>query len=273
MLLLGVTLQLWTRGIVVSSHRSLALFIIVSLVGFTAAEGRIGAEEASDLGQPSNQIGLVHDHEPVKYAGYVLYFVEGKLVGHDLLTQTWSIVERKEGTAEHAFKVETHAIHSDADDTKPSFAGRNKFKKDFEDSVRYELFHQEEDRGLVLDAIQGTDGKPQEFNHETEHYIFPGSLTIGTKWISEPVTSSLPGPCHLEVIGSEIYKGTNCWVIRSDRDQEKNPLIPNSETVSKTARFLFDPLTLSVLRVDTVTEGLGPLGRAFKFVYHMEVAK
>jgi hypothetical protein len=27
------------------------------------------------------------------------------------------------------------------------------------------------------------------------------------------------------------------------------------------------------LRIDTVTEGLGPLGRAFKFVYHMEVAK
>ena len=75
------------------------------------------------------------------------------------------------------------------------------------------------------------------------------------------------------MIGSEIYNGTKCWVIRSDRDQEKKPLIPNSETVSKTARFLFDPLTLSVLRVDTVTEGLGPLGREFKFVYHMEVAK
>jgi hypothetical protein len=257
----------------VSFHRLLAPFIIVSAVGFAAAEGRIAAEETPGLGQPSNQIGLVHDHEPVKYAGHVLYFVEGKLAGHDLLTQTWSIVERKEGTAEHAFKVETHAIHSDADDAKPSFAGRNKFKKDFEDSVRYELFHQDEDRGLVLDAIQGTDGKPQEINHGTEHYIFPGSLKIGTKWLSEPVTSSLPGTCHLEVIGSEIYKGTNCWVIRSNRDQEKNPLIPNSETVSKSARFLFDPLTLSVLRVDTVTEGLGPLGRAFKFVYHMEVAK
>jgi hypothetical protein len=41
----------------------------------------------------------------------------------------------------------------------------------------------------------------------------------------------------------------------------------------KTARFLFDPLTLSVLRIDSVTEGVGPLGRAFKFVYHMEVAE
>ena len=249
------------------------LVVVVASAGLIAAGDRVGAEEASGLGQPSNQIGLVHDHKPVKYAGHVLYFVEGKIVGHDLLTQTWSIVERKEGTAEHAFKVETHAIHSDADDAKPSFAGRNKFKKDFEDSVRYELFHQDEDRGLVLDAIEGTDGKPQEINHETEHYIFPGSLKIGTKWLSEPVTSSLPGTCHLEVIGSEIYNETNCWVIRSARDQEKNPLIPNSETVSKTARFLFDPLTLSVLRVDTVTEGVGPLGREFKFVYHMEVAE
>jgi hypothetical protein len=257
----------------VSSRRSLPPFIVVGLVGFVAAGGRIAAEETPGLGQPANQIAMVKDHTPVKYAGHVLYFVEGTLMGHDQLTQTWSIVERKEGTAEHAFKVETHAIDSDAHDSKPTFVGRNKFKQDFEDSVRYELFHQDEDRGLVLDAIQGPDGEPQEINHETEHYIFPGSLKIGTKWLSEPVTSSLPGTCHHEVIGSEIYNGTNCWVIRSARDQEKNPLIPNSETVSKTARFLFDPLTLSVLRVDTVTEGLGPLGRAFKFVYHMEVAK
>jgi hypothetical protein len=135
-------------------HRWLVL--VVASAGFIVAADRVGAEEASGLGQPSNQIGLVRDHEPVKYAGHVLYFVEGKLAGHDLLTQTWSIVERKEGTAEHAFKVETHAIHSDADaDAKPSFAGRNKFKKDFEDSVRYELFHQGEDRGLVLDAFRG----------------------------------------------------------------------------------------------------------------------
>jgi hypothetical protein len=62
-------------------------------------------------------------------------------------------------------------------------------------------------------------------------------------------------------------------VISSTRQQEKNPLIKNSETVSKAAIFLFDPLTLSVLRVDSVTEGLGPLGRAFKFVYHMEAAE
>jgi hypothetical protein len=62
-------------------------------------------------------------------------------------------------------------------------------------------------------------------------------------------------------------------VISSTRQQEKNPLIKNSGTVRKAATFLFDPLTLSVLRVDSVTEGLGPLGRAFKFVYHMEAAE
>ena len=248
------------------------LLLVVASVGFIAAADWVGAEEALGSGQRANQIGLVHDHDPVKYAGYVLYFVEGKLVGHDRLTQTWSIVPREEAEFEHAFKIETHAIHSDAEEGKPSFVGRNNFKRDHEDSVRYELFHQDEDRGLVLDAIQ-VDGKPQEIDHETEHYIFPGSLEIGTKWLSEPVTSSLPGTCELEVIGSEIYNGTNCWVISSTRQPKKNPLMKNSETMRKTARFLFDPLTLSVMRIDSVTEGVGPLGREFKFVYHMEAAE
>jgi hypothetical protein len=49
--------------------------------------------------------------------------------------------------------------------------------------------------------------------------------------------------------------------------------LKNSETMRKTARFLFDPLTLSVMRIDSVTEGVGPLGRAFKFVYHIEMAE
>jgi hypothetical protein len=254
-----------------SIHRFVFAILIASL-GVAATAGRVAAEEAKGSGQPANQIGLVHDHDPVKYAGYVLYFVEGKLVGHDRLTQTWSIVPREEAEFEHAFKIETHAIHSDAEEGKPSFVGRNNFKRDHEDSVRYELFHQDEDRGLVLDAIQ-VDGKPQEIDHETEHYIFPGSLEIGTKWLSEPVTSSLPGTCELEVIGSEIYNGTNCWVISSTRQPKKNPLMKNSETMRKTARFLFDPLTLSVMRIDSVTEGVGPLGREFKFVYHMEAAE
>jgi hypothetical protein len=34
----------------------------------------------------------------------------------DMLTQTWSIVPREEAEFEHAFKIETHAIHSDADE-------------------------------------------------------------------------------------------------------------------------------------------------------------
>ena len=244
---------------------------VVALGSLMAAEPVV-AVEARVLGQPSNQIGLVHDHEPVKYAGYVLYFVEGELLGNDRLTQTWSIVPREEAEFEHAFKIETHAIHSDAEEGKPSFVGRNSFKKQYEDSVRYELFHQDDDRGLVLDAIE-VDGMPREINHETEHYIFPGNLKIGTKWLSEPVTSSLPGTCQLEVIGSEIYNGTNCWVVSSMRPPKKDPLMKNSETMRKTARFLFDPLTLSVLRIDSVTEGVGPLGRGFKFLYHMEVAE
>jgi hypothetical protein len=124
----------------------------------------------------------------------------------------------------------------------------------------------------VLDAIE-VDGKPEKIDHETEHYLYPGTLKIGTKWLSEPVITTLPGASQMEVVGSEIYKGTNCWVISSTRQQERNPLIKNSETVRKAATFLFDPLTLSVLRVDSVTEGLGPLGRAFKFVYHMEAAE
>jgi hypothetical protein len=253
-------------------HRWLVLVAVVASTVFAANAGRVVAQEPGGSGQPSSRIGLVKDHEPVTYEGYVLYFVEGKLVGNDSLTQTWSIVPREEAEFEHAFKVETHAIHSDAEEGRPSFVGRDKFKKDYEDSVRYELFHQDEDRGLVLDAIQ-VDDEPQEFDHETEHYIFPGTLRIGTKWLSEPVTSTLPGSCHHEVIGSEIYNGTNCWVVSSSRDPKKNPLVPNSETVGKTTRFLFDPLTLSVMRMDSVTEGIGPLGRAFKFVYHMEVAE
>ncbi len=96
--------------------------------------------------------------------------------------------------------------------------------------MRHKLFHQDEDRGLVLDAIQGPDGKPQQIDHETEYYVYPGSLRVGTKWLSEPVTSSIPGPCQFEVIGSEISNGINCWVIRSDCNQEKNPLIPGSST-------------------------------------------
>ena len=50
-------------------HRWLVL--VVASAGFLAAGDRVGAEEASGLGQPSNQIGLVHDHKPVKYAGHV----------------------------------------------------------------------------------------------------------------------------------------------------------------------------------------------------------
>ena len=248
------------------------LFAVIASIAFTADAGRVAAQEPAGSGQPSNRIGLVKDHEPVKYEGYVLYFVDGALKAHDRLTQTWSIVPREEGEYEHAFKIETHAIHSNADGGKPSFLPQNLFKKDFEDSVKYELFHQEEDRGLVLDAIE-VDGKPEKIDHETEHYLYPGTLKIGTKWLSEPVISTLPGASQMEVVGSEIYKGTNCWVISSTRQQERNPLIKNSETVRKAATFLFDPLTLSVLRVDSVTEGLGPLGRAFKFVYHMEAAE
>jgi hypothetical protein len=256
-----------------SSLRSLAKFIIVSLIGFAAAAGRTAAEEAPGSGQPANRIGLVKDHSPVKYEGYVLYYVEGKLKASDTLTQTWSIVPRKaEGEYEHAFKIETHAIHSDAADGKASFLPQGLFEKDFENSVKYELFHQEEDGDLVLDAID-VDGKPEKIDHETEHYLYPGTLKIGTKWLSEPVTSTLRGPSQMEVVGSEIYTGVNCWVISATRQHEKNPLIKNSETVGKSARFLFDPKTLSVLRIDSVTEGLGPLGRPFKFVYHMEVAE
>jgi hypothetical protein len=254
-------------------HRWFVLVVIVTSVGVAAAVEGVAAEAAVGSGQPSNRLGLVKDHDPVKYVGDVVYFVEDKIVGRDKLTQTWSIVARKEGKAEHAFKVETHAIHSDADAAKPSFVGRNHFEQQFEDSVRYELFHQNEDRDLVLDAIEGRDGKPEKLEVPGEHFIFPGTMKIGTKWLSEPVTSTLPGSCRLEVIGSEIYDGTNCWVVRSDRDPVKNPLIPNSGTVKKTARFLLDPTTLSVLRIDSVTEGIGPLGREFKFVYHMEVAE
>ena len=254
-------------------HRCFISTVVVALVGFVTAVDHVAAADAAGAGQPSNRIGLVKDHDPVKYAGEVLYYVEDKLVGRDKLTQTWSIIERKEGKAEHAFRVETHAIHSDADSAKPSFVGRDNFKQQFEDSVRYELFHQTEDRSLVLDAIEGRDGKPEKLEVPGDHYIFPGTMKIGTKWLSEPVTSTLPGSCRFEVIGSEIHNGTNCWLVRSARDPVKNLLIPNSGTVSKTTRFLLDPETLTVLRITSVTEGLGPLGREFRFVSQLDVAK
>jgi hypothetical protein len=98
-------------------------------------------------------------------------------------------------------------------------------------------------------------------------------MKIGTTWVSEPVASAMPGLMNHEVIGYEIYNGTNCWVIRSERETVRDPSIPNSETVKKTSRFLFDPLTLSVLRIDSVTEGIGPAGRKFRFVVHLEAIK
>ncbi|MDA0969862.1 MAG: hypothetical protein O3A60_05435, partial [Planctomycetota bacterium] len=58
-----------------SIHRFVFAILIASL-GVAATAGRVPAEEAKGPGQPANQIGLVHDHDPVKYAGYVLYFVE-----------------------------------------------------------------------------------------------------------------------------------------------------------------------------------------------------
>jgi hypothetical protein len=99
-------------------HRWFVLVVIVTSVGVAAAVEGVAAEAAVGSGQPSNRLGLVKDHDPVKYVGDVVYFVEDKIVGRDKLTQTWSIVARKEGKAEHAFKVETHAIHSDADAAK-----------------------------------------------------------------------------------------------------------------------------------------------------------
>jgi hypothetical protein len=215
----------------------------------------------------------VKDYAPVKYVANVLYFVDGSFIGQDRFTQTWSMIERKEGKSEHALKLETHTIdsYSPTEEGK-TFLWRNKIKEGLENSTLSELCHQEEDRGLVVDAVE-IKGKTQTFDAERKRYIFPGTMKIGTKWLSEPVTSMLPGSCRFEVIGSEIYDGTNCWVVRADRDPVKNPLIPNSGTVKKTTRFLLDPTTLSVLRIDSVTEGIGPLGREFKFVYHMEVAE
>jgi hypothetical protein len=181
--------------------------------------------------------------------------------------------ERKEGKSEHALKLETGAIdsYSPTEEGK-TFLWRNKIKEGLENSTLSELCHQEEDRGLVVDAVE-IKGKTQTFDAERKRYIFPGTMKIGTAWVSEPVASAMPGLMNHEVIGYEIYNGTNCWVIRSERETVRDPSIPNSETVKKTSRFLFDPLTLSVLRIDSVTEGIGPAGRKFRFVVHLEAIK
>ena len=254
-------------------HRWLVLVVVVASVGFAAAVDGVAAEKAVGSGQPANQIGLVKDYKPVKYVANVLYFVDGSFIGQDRFTQTWSMSERKEGKSEHALKLETGAIdsYSPTEEGK-TFLWRNKIKEGLENSTLSELCHQEEDRGLVVDAVE-IKGKTQTFDAERKRYIFPGTMKIGTTWASEPVASAMPGLMKHEVIGYEIYNGTNCWVIRSERETVRDPSIPNSETVKKTSRFLFDPLTLSVLRIDSVTEGIGPAGRKFRFVVHLEAIK
>ena len=62
-------------------------------------------------------------------------------------------------------------------------------------------------------------------------------------------------------------------MISSTRQAGANSGVPNSETVRHAARFLLDPLTLSVLRIDAITEGVGPLGSDFRFVYHLDIEK
>lgn len=184
------------------------------------------------------------------------------------------MIERKEGKSEHALKLETHAIdsYSPTEEGK-TFLWRNKIKEGLENSALPELCHQEADRGLVVDAVETKNGKIQTFDADRKRYIFPGTMKIGTTWTSEPVAIAMPGLMNHEVIGHEIHNGTNCWVIRSDRETVRDPLIPNSETVKKTSRFLFDPLTLSVLRIDSVTGGIRPAGRKFRFVVHREAIK
>lgn len=255
-------------------HRWIVLIVVVASVGFTAAVDGVAAETAVGPGQPAHQIGLVKDNTPVKYVANVLYFVDGSFIGQDRFTQTWSMIDRKEGKSEYALKLETHAIDADsATEEGQNFSWRKKIKEGLENSTLYELCHQEADRGLVVDAVETKDGRIQTFDGERKRYIFPGTMKIGTKWTSEPVASAMPGLMNHEVIGYEIYNGTNCWLIRSEREPVRDPLVPNSETVKKASRFLFDPLTLSVLRVDSVTEGIGPAGRKFRFVVHLEAIK
>ncbi len=57
--------------------------ISVASLAFSPVFQRAVAAEAPASGQPSNQIGLVYDRDPVAYGGYVLSFDEGGLVGHD----------------------------------------------------------------------------------------------------------------------------------------------------------------------------------------------
>jgi hypothetical protein len=266
--------NLLKRVVTMPLIRRLGFAVLIASLGFTATTGRVAAEEAKGSGQPSNQIGLVKDHKPVNYVANLLYFVDGSFIGQDRFTQTWSMIERKEGKSEHALKLETQTIdsYSPTEEGK-TFLWRNKIKEALENSTLSELCHQEEDRGLVVDAVETKNGKIRTFDGERKRYIFPGTMKIGTTWTSEPVASATPGVMNHEVIGYEVYNGTNCWVIRSDRETVRDPLIPNSETVKKTSRFLFDPLTLSVLRIDSVTEGIGPAGRKFRFVLHLEAIK
>jgi len=52
-------------------QRWLALVAVVASIGFTANAGRVAAQEPGGAGQPSSQIGLVKNDEPVTYViGY-----------------------------------------------------------------------------------------------------------------------------------------------------------------------------------------------------------
>ena len=244
---------------------------VVSSVCFAMNAGWGTAADAVDSGQPASRIGLVKDHSPVKYEGDIIFFADGKLAGYNKYTQTWSTIERKEGKAEHAMKIETHTIHSE-NDPKNAWTGKI-FKDDMDDSVIYELFHQDEKRDIVLDAIIGRNGKPETLQIPEEHYIIPGTLAIGTKWRGDHVLSSMTGVYNLEVIGSEVFNGVNCWTIKSTREPMAIPLTPNSKTITWHALCLYDPLTLTFRRTHTTTEGIGPKGRKFKIIGHLEVVE
>ena len=252
---------------------SIPIFVALAVSGFSLTACQAPGGGGSSAGLPSNRLGLVSDHAPVKCSGHVLYFINGQFAGIDRFTKTYSIVPWKQGESEHAFKFQKDEITAYSSAGMPGIPDRDRWRQTLENSLRYETFHQEADRSLVLDAVIGVDGTPREIDHEVEHYIYPGTLEIGTTWLSEPITSSLPGSHKFEVIGSEIYEGTNCWVISSTRQAGANSGVPNSETVRHAARFLLDPLTLSVLRIDAITEGVGPLGSDFRFVYHLDIEK
>jgi len=244
--------------------RSLVLgFCTVALAALPLA---VGAAEPQVAAMPSSTLAIPKEHTPKKYRFQTTELVNGKFHDHHIGTMTISIIEHKQGKATHAFKVETHDIES-ASDKAGAERPKSLWVRQHENKVSLVLFHQDADHDLVMDGMIGVNGKEEHMALEKEHFILPGNLQVGSKWLGDhPIGGELPGVQKYEAIGTQVENGVPCWVYTATHEpgQKVDAAWPNAETIRKETVFVHDPLTLDILRVSSKMSGVGPLGKNFE---------